>query len=133
MNIISYIPAIVFMQIAMVNANVQGVEEIENISSLPAAGSPFHNNREQMLKKFMELVESGQELKALALVRSTIRIEKTWRQQYCMRLFGENDCLNDNSNPEPFFMWKRKMIHNLRKDPSGEIFQYFRSHVKFLK
>ena len=91
------------------------------------SGSPFHRNKKLIGEKFVQLVVSGQDGKALALVKTIVRVEKAWRQRYCNRVFGVDNCSMKIDSANPFFLWKRKVIFEMRRDPTEEIFRYFRT------
>ena len=91
-------------------------------------GSPFHRNKFLLGRKFLKLVERHQESRAMAMVRAVVEIEKAWRVQYCVSIFGAANCSEKIDSANPFFLWKRKMIHKLKQDPTEEIFDYFRNY-----
>ena len=99
-----------------------------------SASSPFHKNKDMLKKQFLNLIAKGEETNAMNLVKIVVRIEKAWRYRFCTRIFGFGNCSDEDFNPNPFFMWKRRMIHEVRQDPSSEIFNYFRTSLSlFLK
>ena len=89
-------------------------------------GSPFCINKQIYRQQFLKLACRGEERKSLFLVKSVVKIEKAWRHRYCVRVFGVANCAMKISDVNPFYLWKRKMIFDLRKDPAGEIFGFFR-------
>ena len=98
-----------------------------------SSGSPFASNKDLLQRKFLQLVEKNEGIKALALVKSIIMIEKAWRQRFCTRVFGVGDCSRKIESIDPFYLWKRKMIFELRKDPTREIFTFFRHSLSLLQ
>ena len=97
-----------------------------------SATSPFYKNKEMLRNKFLNLINKGEEAKAMRFVKMVVQSEKAWRLQFCTRIFGNEHCSIDNVSPDPFFMWKRRMIHEVRQDPSSEIFNFFRSSLNYI-
>ena len=93
--------------------------------------SPFYRNEKQIVSQIEQLVHLNREQDALALMRQVIATEKRWRHRLCIQLFGESSCNNNGNSAEPFFMWKRKLIHDLEVDPTQEIINQISKHIEF--
>ena len=98
---------------------------------LKSAHSPFYRYEALIVRLVKIYIKNHREKSALTLLRKVIDFEKEWRFQQCVRLFGEKSCIFVNSSPKPFYIWNKKMIHTLLKDPTKEITTRVRQAVDF--
>ena len=92
--------------------------------------SPFYRNEKNISSMIEALVSSNRDNEALNVMREVIAGEKIWRYQLCCNLFGKSSCLR-GANVAPFFMWKKKLVHDLLMDPTQEIIDRIRKNVGF--
>ena len=69
--------------------------------------------------KFFQYVTSGKTNDAMNTLQMIISLEKLNRMKTCMEVFGPDACSEQRHvDPRPFYIWKRKFIHNLLQDPT---------------
>ena len=94
--------------------------------------SPFYKNEQELAFQIQYFINKGEGEKALELLKAVVKIERTWRLQMCIRIFGKKACKdNDSTSVFPFYMWKKRIIHNLNLNPTDEIIERIRKTVKF--
>ena len=94
--------------------------------------SPFYKNEQAIIFQIQRLISRQQEEKALELLKLVVKTERSWRLQMCIRVFGFKACDNNASeNVVPFYLWKKRMIHHLRTDPTHEIIQQIKNSLQF--
>ena len=82
--------------------------------------SPFYHYEKMITNFVMNMVNRGEEQKVYLVLKNIIEIEKKWRMDLCIRVFGPTACSSEMSS-EAFYLWKKTLIHNLQKDPTQEI------------
>ena len=96
--------------------------------------SPFYQNEKGIIFQIQHLINRGEEAKALDLLKFIVKAERSWRNKTCKRMFGTKSCGKGGVNEAvPFFIWKKKMVHRLRTDPTAEIIDHIQRSVKFSK
>ena len=93
--------------------------------------SPFYRNEKKIINRMQWLIYLNREEDALKLMRRVIANEKRWRHRLCFQLFGQASCSGNGNSAEPFFMWKKKLIHDLKVDPTQEIINQISKHIEF--
>ena len=86
-------------------------------SSQTLSTSPFYHHEKVITNFVQQMVNRGEEQNIYQLLKDVIEIEKAWRLDLCLRVFGQIACKMEMS-PEPFYLWKKTFIYNLRKDPT---------------
>ena len=84
------------------------------------SASPFYKNERLITNLVGNMLNQGNEQAVFHLLKNIIEIEKTWRMEMCVRVFGPEPCKMEMSS-EAFYLWKKTFIYNLRKDPTQEI------------
>ena len=96
--------------------------------------SPFYQNEKGIIFQIQHLINRGEERKALDLLKLIVKTERSWRLLTCRRMFGVKSCDNSGTGDAvPFFIWKKKMINQLRTDPTAEIINHIQRSVNFSK
>ena len=82
--------------------------------------SPFYQHERTIINLVQNLLIRRDEHRIFQLLSNVIALEKSWRLHLCIRVFGLQSCKSEMSS-EPFYLWKKALIHNLRQDPTKEI------------
>ena len=103
--------------------------KLELVSTLDLSSSPFNRYQWSIVKLVENYIGNRQTEEALKLLKRVIRMEKAWRLQQCIVFFGEKSCERESTSPRPFYLWKKRMIHLLLKDPTDEIIATVREKI----
>ena len=95
--------------------------------------SPFYKYERLWTKQIKGLVLNGEEEMALELLKKIIHLEQRWRERLCFRVFGKETCTNHSKHAVPFFIWGKKMIFKLNKNPTKEIVERIKRTIQFAR
>ena len=95
------------------------------------AESPFHRNEKEISKIINNLISNNRDLEAFQVMKKVIASEKKWRFNLCLHWFGKSSCSKGINLIEPFFIWKKKLVHELLMDPTEEIIKTIRENIEF--
>ena len=93
---------------------------VQKSEILKLSTSPFYHHEKYITQLVRNMVNEGNEQRVVKLLSSVIEVEKAWRLHLCRQVFGVKGCSSQMSS-EPFYLWKKTLVHNLRKDPTQEI------------
>ena len=94
--------------------------------------SPFYSNEKEISEAVKNLISNNRDGEAFQVMKNVIAAEKKWRFNLCLRWFGTSSCSKGGvALIEPFFMWKKKLVHELLMDPTQEIIEKIRGNVGF--
>ena len=94
-------------------------------------------NKSKLLltNRFFQHVTKGRSQEAIDTLQALISLEKVNRMKTCLEAFGQDNCSNQRHvDPRPFYIWKRKFVHELFQDPTKAVIRQLRQMAKtFLK
>ena len=93
---------------------------VQKSEILKLSTSPFYHHEKYITHLVRKMVNEGNEQRIVKLLLGVIEVEKAWRLHLCRQVFGVKGCSSEMSS-EPFYLWKKALVYNLRKNPTQEI------------
>ena len=105
------------------------------LKTSPSSIGKDGNGQKIALQKYLKalpyyikkLLKQNNNLAIFKLLRKFIQVEKAGRYRICFRAFGSSDCSKRSLfSPRPFFIWKKRLVHQLTRDPTSDIIHILR-------
>ena len=99
------------------------LEPVASFSPSHLSRSPFYRNEILITSAIQKLIKSKHRKDALEMILQVVAQEKKWRFNTCLQIFDRYSCLNNDTAAFPFYVWKRKLVRQLVKDPTSEVME----------
>ena len=91
--------------------------------------TPLEKYGESLSVQIGKLAMQQNGIAVYELLQKMIRVEKAGRLHRCFKYFGTTICSKKDMNPWPFFIWQRKITHDLTKDPTEDIIRTIKANI----
>ena len=91
--------------------------------------SPFYKHEHLIAYIVSQYITMKRTDKVVQFLKKVISNEHQWRLNLCHQMLGKWPCQENNF--EPFYIWKKNLVHRLTSDPTLEIVRRLEDKVNF--